>query len=86
MHRVEVTGEGVAEFTLSGGRSEASVLFGEFGVKDPTDGGFALTGATLRIVNHKGDLTIEIPAFDAYVGFTIVVRGDHSIRVEQLKP
>lgn len=78
MHRLEMTGEGAVEFSLSGGRSEATVLFGDFGVTP--------TAETLRVANHKGDLTIEIPGFDAYVGFTIVVRGDHSIRIEQLKP
>lgn len=78
-----ISGEGPAEFFLQGGRSEASIFFGPYGKKITDDEGDV---ETVIVQNHKGDLTIEIPHFDMHVGFVITIRGDHSFRVEQLKP
>lgn len=86
-YRISLNQEGnAAEFTLSGGVSEARILFDTFGVKDVTDGGATLTDETVVVTNHKGDLTVSIPAFDSYgAEFVIRVRSDHRISVEQIR-
>ena len=54
--------QGVAVFSLSGGSSIVTVHD---------------RGAEIEVENHKGDLTIRIPQFDAHDGWTIDVTGDH---------
>jgi hypothetical protein len=71
MYKGTISGEGGAEVVLSGGVSEADL---------------DLDGASVQIRNNKGDLTIEIPAFDSHKGFVIIVQGDHCIKVNLLNP